>query len=380
MQLPDDFITQLVKATNDRQKDKGGNVIYGTIRDDGTRKYIQIDGSSEYTPVETTVEIAAGDRVSASIKNHTAMVTGNISDPAIGTKTADGLRSSITQTAAQIRMELSDEVNKMNSSFELTAAEIRSELSNEVDGLKSSITQNAGNIEMMVRKQDEFSKFQQTVEGFSFMGNGGSVKISSGDINLTGRITFKELSNDVTNKMDSTENTANSALNVANGASNTASSAYSRAGTAIAKANTAQEAADAAYELALENELPNYLTSTYISSTTIMSPSIVGGRFYAAGRTSYTMMTSNGLYVYSDGATNPKVELSFTNSGGSGVVQMILGVGSYNESEYCNRLYVEKSSTSAGIYYYNESGKKTGFSFDLSGKITIYRAGVATTL
>ena len=233
MQLPDDLITQLVKATNDRQKDKGGNVIYGTIRDDGTRKYIQIDGSSEYTPVETTVEIAAGDRVSASIKNHTAMVTGNISDPAIGTKTADGLRSSITQTAAQIRMELSDEVNKLNSSFELTASEIRAELSNEVEGLKSSITQNAGNITTMVSKQEEFSKFQQTVEGFSFMGNGGSVKISGGDINLTGCITFNELSNDVTNKMDSTENTANSALNIANSASTTASSAYTRAGTAL---------------------------------------------------------------------------------------------------------------------------------------------------
>lgn len=380
MLLSDELISQLVKVTNDRQADKGNVVVYGTIKDDGNRKYVQIDGSEERTPVETTVEIASGDRVAVSVKNHTATVTGNISDPAIGTKTANGLRSSITQTAAEIRMELSDEVNKLNSSLSLTASEIRAELSDEVNGLNSSIQQNADSITTLVSNQDEFSKFQQTVEGFSFMGTGGTVKISGGDINLTGAITFGDLSDDVADEINTATDTANSALSTANDASDTADAAYTRAGTAITRANNAEDVADIAYELALANELPDYLHSTYIDETLVMSPTIIGGRFYAVDEDSYTEMNSDGLYIYSEGAVNPKIELSYSNSGGSGSVQVVLGVGSSNESEYNNRLYIEKTSTAAGIYYYNSNGEKTGFRFSLNGTITVYRADEATTL
>lgn len=195
MALSEELISQLVKVTNDRGRGNTDYTVYGTIVTDGTRNYVQIDGSDVSTPVETTVEITPGDRVIVEVKNHIATVTGNTTDPAIGVKTADGIRSSITQTADQIRAEIVDEVN----------------------GLESSITQNADKIETVVKNQNEFSQFQQTVEGFSFLGKGGTVKISGGDINLSGAISFSDLrdSSTIKNQINNAVNAADDAADVA---------------------------------------------------------------------------------------------------------------------------------------------------------------------
>lgn len=410
MVLSDELISQLVKVTDDRPVDKGGAVVYGTIRNDGGRNYVQIDGSDSFAPVETTVEIAPGDRVSVSIRNHTATVTGNISDPAIGTKTADGLRSSIEQTAASIRMELSDEVNKLDSSLTLTAQEIRSELSDGLNGIDSKVTQNASSISTLIQKDEEFSKFQQTVEGFSFMGKGGSVKINGGDIVLTGCIKFEDLNSEVTDAMDSTAETANNALDTANDADRQALSALAAAhsanknatdamdkanaasieaagalsaaevagrdaGNALVKADSAQEAADAAYELAQSPNLPSYLKSTYIDETTVMSPTLIGGQFYAVDENSFAEMNGDGLYVYCEDMTNPKIKLTYTES----MVQMILGAGQNNDTSYLNRFFIQKGTDRVGLYYYDRSGNLSGFTFGENSTITVHGSGIGTS-
>lgn len=298
MKLSDDLISQLVKVTNDRPAGKNDVVVYGTIRDDGSRKYVQIDGSEEFTPVETAVEISHGDRVTVSVRNHAATITGNISDPAIGTKTADGLRSSITQTAEQIRLELSNEITGMESKLNLTAEEIRSEVSDQIGGFDSRIKQNADSIESMVSTQDEFSKFKQTVEGFSFMGNGGTVKISGGDINLTGSITFTDLTKDTQDKIDGASEDAADALETANGISSTASLALSRANTAMGDAEEALDTADNAAEIARSIAAGTYVQGTFINGTSIKSPTIEGndikvyGTFQTKGYDGVTMITT----------------------------------------------------------------------------------------
>lgn len=220
MALTDELISQLVKVTNDRGIGNNDVTVYGTIVSDGNRNYVRIDGSDISTPVETTVEISPDDRVIVEIKNHTATVTGNTTDPSIGTKTADGIRSSITQTASEIRSEVVDEVNKLQSSITQTASEIRSEVADEVNGLRSSITHTSDSITSIVKKQDEFSEFKQTLEGFSFMSKGGTVKINGGDINLTGAIKFSDLSD-----ANSKQTEINNAVNAANNANTNASQA-----------------------------------------------------------------------------------------------------------------------------------------------------------
>lgn len=200
--LPSELISQLVKVTNDRGRNNNDVTVYGTITTNGERNYVRLDGSDVDTPVETTVEVSDGDRVIVQVKDHTATVTGNTTDVSIGTKTANGITSKIEQTASEIRLEVADEVN----------------------GLNSKITQNAESITSVVSKQDEFSEFKQTVEGFSFMNAGGTVKISGGDINLTGAISFSDLSDSasVQNQINTANSNASDALDVAESAESTA--------------------------------------------------------------------------------------------------------------------------------------------------------------
>ena len=111
MELNNDLITQFAKITKINNT-KSATTVRGTIRKSGDRDYIQIDGAEDgsTTPVETTVEIADGDRVIATVKDHSVIVTGNKTSPSVGVKTADGLRSSIEQTAESIRSEVANNI------------------------------------------------------------------------------------------------------------------------------------------------------------------------------------------------------------------------------------------------------------------------------
>lgn len=210
MALPEELVSQLVKIMNDCGRGNQNYTVYGTVKTDGGRNYVRLDGSDVDTPIESTVEISPRDRVVVEVKNHTATVTGNLTDPSIGTKSANGLMSSIMQTVEEIRLEVS----------------------NELAGLESVITQHSDSITTLVTNQNEFSEFKQTVEGFSFMGKGGTVKISGGDIVLSGAIKFTDIDGYETIQSDIDD------------AISTADSAYSRATTARNTANSAMDIVD----------------------------------------------------------------------------------------------------------------------------------------
>lgn len=81
MNLSSDLISQFVKETRDKSKEKTENVVYGTVKIVDGETYAQLDGSELLTPVNATATTKEGDRVTVMIKNHTATVTGNISSP-----------------------------------------------------------------------------------------------------------------------------------------------------------------------------------------------------------------------------------------------------------------------------------------------------------
>lgn len=240
MALPEELVSQLVKTINNRGRNNQNYTVYGTVKTDGTRNYVTLDGSDINTPIETTVEISSGDRVVVEVKNHTATVTGNLTDPSIGTKSANGLMSSITQTVEEIRLEVS----------------------NELAGMQSTITQHSDSITTLVTNQNEFSEFKQTVEGFSFMGKGGTVKIGNGDINLTGAIRFTDLADYTSVQADIDD------------AISTADSAYSRATSARTAAN---EALDTVGSWAHTDD------GTYIDGSMIYSESIYADQIHLGG-------------------------------------------------------------------------------------------------
>ena len=81
MILPSNLISDFVKATKDKPAQQRESVLYGTIQSD--TGYVQLDGSTVLTPIENKAVIAkTGDRVTVTIKDHKAIVTGNIASPA----------------------------------------------------------------------------------------------------------------------------------------------------------------------------------------------------------------------------------------------------------------------------------------------------------
>ena len=83
MQLPNELITEFVKATKDETKPSDDSVLYGTAKvEAGGLVYVTIDGSTELTPVTKAATVNDGERVMVTIKDHTATVVGNLSSPA----------------------------------------------------------------------------------------------------------------------------------------------------------------------------------------------------------------------------------------------------------------------------------------------------------
>lgn len=85
MNLSSDLISQFAKITNDNeQRSTEEQILYGEIVQFGDELCVKFDGSNQMTPAVTTSTIKVGDRVSAVVKNHTAIITGNLSDPSAG--------------------------------------------------------------------------------------------------------------------------------------------------------------------------------------------------------------------------------------------------------------------------------------------------------
>ena len=403
MELSNDLITQFAKITKFNTT-KSTTTVRGTIRksddESDAHTYLQIDGAEDgsKTPVDTVVEVADGDRVIATVKDHSVIVTGNKTNPSVGKKTADGLRSEISQTASEIRAEVADDVADIHASITLTAGEIRqevadevkglnstisqtseairSEIDNEVEGLNSTIEQTAGAINQRIDNLNavdgtEFTEFKQTVEGFYFTDEDGTVYIDGGSVyaknlELTGSISWGDLDSDA---KDEIEYTASDIANLA------VSEVEELANDAMNKANNA-------YDLALELELPEYIKSTYIDFSTVESPYIIGGYLYAVGTSpgdtaTFTTMDENGFYLYhnsvtpdEDSSVYPKIALTCSEDGED--IYCILGSGAADDSSTYNRFYIEKTSQYVSLRYVNDySGGYVGFDLWRSGEIQI---------
>lgn len=96
MALSSDLISQFVKVTNEEKPSKE-TTVYGTIVEYNGGKYVKLDGSELLTPISTTADALAGERVTVMIKNHNALVTGNLSSPAARTDTVKELGNKISE-------------------------------------------------------------------------------------------------------------------------------------------------------------------------------------------------------------------------------------------------------------------------------------------
>lgn len=97
MGLTSELISQFVKATNDTPQKSTESTVYGRTVIYNGKPYVQIDGSDLLTPVDTTSTVKDGDRVTVMIKNHSATVTGNTTDPSASGTRVDKQDSKITE-------------------------------------------------------------------------------------------------------------------------------------------------------------------------------------------------------------------------------------------------------------------------------------------
>lgn len=124
MALSNDLISQFVKITNDKAEKKKESTVYGTtvIQDDTT--YVRLDGSELLTPVTTASNTKNGERVIVMIKDHTAVITGNVSSPSARIEDVEDQSNAITEIEILVADKVdTSELNAVNARIDALVSE-----------------------------------------------------------------------------------------------------------------------------------------------------------------------------------------------------------------------------------------------------------------
>ena len=116
MSLSKNLINQFVKVVNYEKKESKESTVNGTYKLIDGVKYVQIDGSDIWTPVNSMVQADDGDRVKVSIKDHNATITGNITNPSAGSSSVQDLKDTVDEhgnTIKQINNSIEQQENSI---------------------------------------------------------------------------------------------------------------------------------------------------------------------------------------------------------------------------------------------------------------------------
>lgn len=151
MALSNELLSQFAKIVKPEKETNKEVTVYGTlVRQNGT-PYVQIDGSDILTPVYSTANASDGDRVTVMVKNHLAIVTGNLSDPSA----SSGEVGEIGDQIAEFEIVIADKVD----TIELNAQIAR------IDDLVSKNVTITGELEAAKASIDELEAKNVTIEG-----------------------------------------------------------------------------------------------------------------------------------------------------------------------------------------------------------------------
>ena len=376
MSLSSELISQFAKITNDEKPKKSEEVtLYGEVVELEEMICVRFDGAEELTPVTTIVEkddtgeivnykygaasVKSGDRVSVSLKNHSATITGNLSDPPAGrAEFTVGLDTIVAKIGEDVQLKLDGVEKSITAQVENTNVRIDSmgvtisnnyaelsnaissgdrELSEAINALNSSLSQDISDAVTTINSKINVNTndISTVVNNLTALKEGfkdGTTVISGGCIttgmidakylNLTGAITFVDLNAETQSKITDAESTANSALSTANGAASTANSALSAANSAASDATDAYDRATSAQSIAKSIANGSYLKGTFISGTKISSPEIEGnnikvyGTFQTIGNDGVSQVTTGymGAAMGKDYYGNDTIGVALSNS------------------------------------------------------------------
>lgn len=199
MVLSNDLLSEFAKITNDRQNDKGKEtVLYGTIVEDGGVFYVKIDGSDYISPISSTTNMKAGERVTVMIKNHTAVVTGNLSSPS-ATIVDIGDISDAAGKIVGFEVRLSDVEGSIGSNTErITVSE--STIRQLVDSIATIVTDANGN-SMMTQTSTGWTFNMSAIEDTLNKAVNGLDEVSEGVSGVSDAVSkLESLANDLAQK------------------------------------------------------------------------------------------------------------------------------------------------------------------------------------
>ena len=104
--LSRNIIKRYVQVASPEKITSNSETVYGTVVNEGETLYVKIDGSNILTPVSSTIDIKANDRVLVLVKNHEATVIGSPSSPTARLEELNNLGTEVTKFKAVATSDL----------------------------------------------------------------------------------------------------------------------------------------------------------------------------------------------------------------------------------------------------------------------------------
>lgn len=159
MALSTELISQFAKIVAPKETRPEFTTVTGRAKLYDGKIYVQIDGSDQLTPIaSSTVGIKDNDWVTVQIKNHSATITGNATDPSAGTSYADDIKDKVDNVSDQI------------SEFEIVIADkvdvdVVNAISGRIDDLVSENVTITGKLDAVEGSIDNLTAENATITG-----------------------------------------------------------------------------------------------------------------------------------------------------------------------------------------------------------------------
>lgn len=89
-------IVKTFASTFKKEKTKTSSTVYGYAVINEGQIYVKLDGSTDYTPAVSTIDVVDGDRVVVNITNHRAMIVNDISSPVARSNSVNKIKDELS--------------------------------------------------------------------------------------------------------------------------------------------------------------------------------------------------------------------------------------------------------------------------------------------
>ena len=167
MDLSRNIIKRYVQVASPEKITSNSETVYGTVVNEGETLYVKIDGSDILTPVSSTIDIKANDRVLVLVKNHEATVIGSPSSPTARLEELNKLGTEVTKFKAVATSDLiaaRADIDKLKANdAEITGRLTANEgyidnLTTENTNIKGQLTAYKADIENLSADHADFKK------------------------------------------------------------------------------------------------------------------------------------------------------------------------------------------------------------------------------